>query len=106
MGDKALLWKAQVCMVSQLLLMLLLVLLHVLLLALATARSLIPSLLDRGGHYQPSNSDVPLKVFLDTHRGEGCYAVPGGYVYPTQGDQMGTDAQLARQPITRQWGRL
>ena len=56
------------------------------------------------GHWQPSEFDVPLKGFLDTHRGQGEYAVRSPLVFPHTGAQVGTTAQLERGPLTDLWG--
>ena len=57
-----------------------------------------------GGHWQPSEFDVPLKGFLDRARGQGAYAVKSPLVFPHTGEQVGTNAQLERGPLTQAWG--
>ena len=57
-----------------------------------------------GGHWQPSEFDVPLKGFLDRARGQGAYAVRSPLIFPHTGEQVGTNAQLERGPLTQAWG--
>ena len=55
------------------------------------------------GHWQPSEEDVPLKGFLDSHR-DSQYAVSDPMIYASVGEQGGIEGVL--KPILGEWAKM
>ena len=56
------------------------------------------------GHWQPAPEDVPLKSFIDQHRG-GENAIPSPLIYASMGTQQG-ELEGSYEPVLGKWAKL
>ncbi len=74
-------------------------------------RQLLGDIANAKGHWQPTQEDVPLKTFIETHRGVGLHAVKSSMIFPStprsqQGDVESTLTGKGYRPVLGEWAKL